>query len=73
MGVIGWGNQGTGDAASIFGQDDCQMVAACEVDKYHLQDAVNTVNRHYGNNDCAAYHDCWELLARGYRTPWQLV
>jgi predicted dehydrogenase len=29
-----------------------------------LQEAVNTVNTHYGNTDCKAYHDFRELLAR---------
>ena len=40
------------------------MVAACDVDKNRLRDAVNTINQHYGNNDCAAYHDYREMLAR---------
>ena len=64
MGVIGWGSQGPGDAQSFYGQDDCQMVAACDVDKNRLRTAVNTINRHYGNTDCASYHDYRELLAR---------
>jgi len=64
MGVIGWGSQGPGDALSLYGQEDCQMVAACDVDKSHLQTAVNTINQHYGNKDCAAYQDYRELLAR---------
>jgi len=29
-----------------------------------LQEAVNTVNDHYGNKDCASYHDFREMLAR---------
>jgi predicted dehydrogenase len=40
------------------------MVAACDVDKNHLQSAVNTINQHYGNQDCTAYADYRELLAR---------
>ncbi len=64
MGVVGWGSQGPGDAASLFGQDDCQMVAVCDVDKNHLKNGVNTINEHYGNTDCASYQDFRELLAR---------
>ena len=40
------------------------MVAACDLDANHLQSAVNTINDHYGNKDCKAYHDYRELLAR---------
>jgi predicted dehydrogenase len=64
MGVVGWGGQGASDAGSLIGNDDCQFVAVCDVDKNRLQDGVNNINRHYGNTDCAAYHDYRELLAR---------
>ena len=33
-------------------------------DKNHLNEAVTTVNAHYKNQDCKAYHDYRELLAR---------
>lgn len=45
-------------------QPDCQVVAACDLDKLALQAAVDTVNTKYGNLDCKAYHDYRELLAR---------
>lgn len=64
MGVIGWGMQGPSDTKNFLYQDDCRVVAACDLDKNHLQDAVNTINDHYQNNDCQAYHDYRELLAR---------
>jgi predicted dehydrogenase len=64
MGVIGWGMQGPSNTKNFLYQDDCQVVAACDLDKNHLQDAVNTINDHYQNNDCKAYHDYRELLAR---------
>ena len=54
IGVVGWGMQGPGDTKSFLGQDDCQVVAACDIDKNHLQTAVDTINDHYGNKDCAA-------------------
>ena len=50
MGVVGWGAQGPANARSFLGEDDCRMVAACDVDKNHLRDAVNTINEHYGNS-----------------------
>ena len=64
MGVVGWGMQGPGDAKNFLYQDDCQVVAACDLDKNHLQDAVDAINDHYQNQDCKAYHDYRELMAR---------
>ena len=64
LGVIGWGMQGPGNTKSFLALEDCQVVAACDLDKNHLQSAVNTINEHYGNKDCKAYHDYRELLAR---------
>ena len=64
LGVVGWGMQGPGDTAGFLYEQDCRVVAACDLDKDHLQDAVSTINSHYQNNDCTAYHDYRELMAR---------
>ncbi len=64
LGVIGWGMMGPSNTKSFLSYDDCQVVAACDIHKGHLQAAVDTVNSHYGNQDCRAYHDYRELLAR---------
>jgi len=64
MGVVGWGMMGPGNAKAFMGQQDCQVVAACDVDKKHLESAVKTINEHYGNSDCKAYADYRELMAR---------
>jgi predicted dehydrogenase len=64
LGVIGWGMQGPNNTRSFLVEEDCRVVAACDLDKNHLQDAVNTINGHYKNNDCAAYHDYRDLLSR---------
>src|ERR1017187_3703638 len=64
LGVIGWGMQGPGNTKSFLFEDDCQVVAACDLDKNHLQAAVDTINGHYQNKDCKAYHDYRELMAR---------
>ncbi len=64
LGVVGWGMQGPGNTASFLDLPDCQVVAACDLDKNHLEKAVNTVNDHYKNKDCKAYHDYHEMMAR---------
>ena len=64
VGVIGWGMQGPSNTKALLSQDDCQVVAACDLDKGPLQQAVDTVNQHYGNTDCKPYHDYRELMAR---------
>ena len=64
MGVVGWGMQGPGNTHGFLTQKDCQILAACDLDKQHLAQAVDTVNGHYKNKDCKAYHDYRELMAR---------
>jgi predicted dehydrogenase len=64
LGVVGWGMQGPGNTQEFLGLKDCQVVAACDLDKNHLQAALNVINRKYGNKDCKAYHDYRELMAR---------
>jgi predicted dehydrogenase len=64
IGVIGMGWQGPGNTRSFLALDDCQVVAACDLDKDHLASAVKLVNDAYGTEDCAQYHDFRELLAR---------
>ena len=64
LGVIGMGWQGPGNTQSFLAETDCQVVAACDLDANHLQDAVKMMNDHYQNKDCKAYHDYRELLAR---------
>lgn len=64
MGAVGWGMQGPGNTGAFMNQKDCQVVAVCDLDKQHLEAAVNAVNGKYGNKDCKAYHDYRELLAR---------
>lgn len=64
LGVVGWGMMGPGNTKSFLAESDCQVVAACDLDQNHLQSAVDTINGHYQNKDCKAYHDYRELLAR---------
>jgi len=64
MGVVGWGMQGPGNTAAFLAEKDCQVVAACDLDKNHLQQALDKINGHYGNQDCKPYHDFREMMAR---------
>ncbi len=64
LGVVGWGMQGPGNTDAFLNIKECQVVAACDIDKHHLQSALNKINGHYGNQDCKAYHDYREMMAR---------
>jgi predicted dehydrogenase len=64
MGVVGWGMMGPGNTSAFLAQPDCQVVAACDLDQQHLEQAVNAVNGHYKNQDCKPYHDYRQLMAR---------
>ncbi len=64
VGCIGVGWQGGINLSGFLGESDCQVVAVCDVDEKHLQEAISKVNAHYGNQDCKGYKDFRELLAR---------
>jgi predicted dehydrogenase len=64
MGFIGLGMQGPGNMQQFMSQDDCKVIAVCDIDKKNLSDATNAVNDHYQNQDCAAYSNFREVLAR---------
>src|SRR5579863_10178889 len=64
LGVVGWGMQGPGNTNEFLHINECQVVAACDLDKNHLNEAVGTINKKYGNPDCKAYHDYREMMAR---------
>ncbi len=64
LGVVGWGMMGPGNTGAFLGMKDCQVVAACDLHKHHLQAALDKINGHYGNRDCKPYHDYREMMAR---------
>ena len=64
MGMVGCGNMGTSNAHAFLGQRDCQVAAACDVDRKHLQHLVGVINQKYENKDCKSFHDYRELMAR---------
>src|SRR5262245_22902473 len=64
VGIVGWGMMGPGNTSGLMKEEDCQVVAACDLDKRYLAKAVDSINQKYGNKDCRAYHDYREMMAR---------
>jgi len=64
LGVVGCGVMGIGNTDSFLALKDCQVVAACDVDRKHLEHLVRKINGHYKDIGCKAYHDYRELMAR---------
>ena len=64
MGGIGIGNMGTGDMNGFIGRPDVQYVAVCDVRQKWREEAKHRADQKYGTNDCTAYIDFRELLAR---------
>jgi predicted dehydrogenase len=64
LGVIGYGGRCRAILPHFMMFDDvqCTAVSDCRADR--LAAAKKTVDAHYGNQDCAAYADFRELLAR---------
>jgi predicted dehydrogenase len=64
IGIVGWGMQGPHNTRMLMAEKNCQVVAACDLDKRPLQQAVDAINKNYSNKDCKAYHDYREMFAR---------
>ncbi|MHC4397119.1 MAG: Gfo/Idh/MocA family protein [Planctomycetota bacterium] len=64
MGCIGTGWMGTDNLKSFLNEPDARIVAVCDIDANHLKNARDIVNKKYSNNDCTAYRDFRELIAR---------
>ncbi|MDD4869964.1 MAG: Gfo/Idh/MocA family oxidoreductase [Kiritimatiellae bacterium] len=65
MGAIGLGGMGNGNLGGFLGMKDVVVVGVCDVDKSHLDAAKKRVDDRYKNQDCRAYRDFRELIARG--------
>jgi predicted dehydrogenase len=61
---IGTGWQGGNNVKSFLEIPEARVVAVCDVDAEHLEDARRTVNETYGNRDCAAVREFEAILAR---------
>jgi predicted dehydrogenase len=64
MGCIGVGDRGGAVMNGFLRQGDAQIVAVCDVKANVLQQKQEIVNKKYGNQDCKAYKDFRELVAR---------
>src|SRR5579863_8544986 len=72
MAHIGVGGQGTQHVVGgpwtqnggLTGREEVQVVAVCDANRLRRENARNLVNQRYGNQDCKAYGDFRELLAR---------
>ena len=64
MAGVGFGMQGGSNMRSFLQKNEVQWVAVCDLDKNHLAEAADTVNRHNGNTSCATYSDYRQLLLR---------
>ncbi len=64
MGSIGVGGQGTSKMRAFLNNEDVRIVAVCDVVADRRKRAKGIVDKHYGDEDCAAYDDFRDLLAR---------
>ena len=61
---IGVGPQGTGVMQNFLGQNDAQVIAACDLKRDARENAKKIIDQRYGNMDCKLYTDFRELCAR---------
>lgn len=64
MGAIGVGSMGSGNLGGFLADSRVQVVAVCDVDKGHVNGARDRVNGQYRNQDCRAYEDFREMVAK---------
>jgi len=65
LGCIGVGKHGLGvNLQSFLQEDDCRIIAVCDVFQSRRLHAREVVNKKYGNADCAEIADFRALLAR---------
>jgi predicted dehydrogenase len=64
VGGIGLGGMGSGNLGGFLGDPRCRVLAVSDVDRNNLEGARRRVNDHNRNQDCGAYKDFRELIAR---------
>jgi len=62
LGGIGIGGRGSDVLGWMLPEKDVQFVAVCDARKSQRERVKRMVDKHYGNNDCATYHDMHEIL-----------
>jgi hypothetical protein len=64
LGCIGLGIQGVGNLKTFLGHPEVRVAAVCDVHETQRLKGKGVVDAFYGNQDCAAYRDFRELIAR---------
>jgi predicted dehydrogenase len=64
VGCVGTGPQGTYVMRNFLAQEDCRVIAICDLKAPVREATRNVVNEHYKNKDCATHTDFRELIAR---------
>jgi predicted dehydrogenase len=64
LGAIGIGPRGGYVLSAMLNELDIQCVAVCDAQASRRKAAKNMVDAKYGNKDCTAYRDMFELLGR---------
>jgi predicted dehydrogenase len=64
LGVVGWGMQGPYDMREFLKLQDVQVVASCDLDKTHLKESVDFINKFYKKKVVKPYHDYRKMMAR---------
>jgi predicted dehydrogenase len=64
LGCIGLGIQGTGNMKTFLGHPEVRVVAVCDVHETQRRNGKVAVDEFYGTQDCTAYRDFRELIAR---------
>lgn len=59
--AVGVGWQGTSNLEGFLRNKGCRVVAVCDIDAHHLQNARDMVNRTYENTDCKTFHNFEEM------------
>ncbi|MCL5097172.1 MAG: hypothetical protein M1608_06545 [Candidatus Omnitrophica bacterium] len=62
MGMIGLGSMGMRNLQGFLQENDCRIIAVCDVDASRRKDAIQEVNKSYGGQGCAQYNDFRELI-----------
>jgi len=62
MGLIGLGSMGMRHIKGFLQENDCHIIAVCDVDASRRDTAVKEVDGHYGTRGCAQYNDFRELI-----------
>ncbi len=65
MGFIGVGSQGRGNMNWFLDKKRVQVVAVCDADAAHLEQAKRNVEERGGGAGCATYADFRDLIGRG--------